>query len=122
MSRCCRISVSGISSTPAGVRRRKFADVPADPEPVDPDQVVGHYRCSALDIHVTPGEDGRVKVRLVGRDPVSAALLSADEAEYVHLADDRLIAADGSAVLPLGGRDEHGRVGWVHWSRAAMRV
>ncbi|NGY61079.1 beta-lactamase family protein [Lentzea sp. NEAU-D13] len=106
----------------AGVRRRKFADVPADPEPVDPDLVVGHYRCSALDIHVTPGEDGRVKVRLVGRDPVSAALLSTDECDYVHLADDRLIAADGSAVLPLGGRDEQGRVGWVHWSRAAMRV
>jgi CubicO group peptidase (beta-lactamase class C family) len=106
----------------AGVRKRKFPDPPADPKPVDLDQVVGHYRCSALDIHVTPGEDGRVKVRLVGRDPVSAALLSADEIEYVHLRDDLLIAVDGGATLPLGGRDEHGRVGWVHWGRAAMRV
>jgi CubicO group peptidase (beta-lactamase class C family) len=104
------------------VRRRKFPGPPADPMPVDPDKVVGHYRCSALDIHVTPGEDGRVGVRLVGRDPVSAALLSAEECDYVHLTDDVLIAVDGSGVLPLGGRDEHGRVGWVHWSRAAMRT
>jgi hypothetical protein len=40
----------------------------------------------------------------------------------VHLRHDLLIAVDKSGVLPLGGRDEHGRVGWVHWSRAAMRL
>ncbi len=89
---------------------------------MDHAEVVGLYRCSALDVHVTPADQGRVKVRLAGRDSISAALLSEEECEYVHLKDDLLIAVDGSGVLPLGGRDEHGRVGWVHWSRAAMRV
>jgi hypothetical protein len=89
---------------------------------VDPDEVVGLYRCSALDVHITPGDNGGVKVRQVGRDPISAALLSMEECEYVHLKDDILIAVDKSGVLPLGGRDENGRVGWVHWSRAAVRV
>ncbi|GAA3658475.1 serine hydrolase domain-containing protein [Lentzea roselyniae] len=106
----------------AGVRKRKFPDVPVEPTPVDPDKVVGLYRCSALDVHITPADRGRVKVRQVGRDPISAALLSTEECEYVHLKDDILIAVDKSGVLPLGGRDENGRVGWVHWSRAAMRV
>jgi CubicO group peptidase (beta-lactamase class C family) len=106
----------------AGVRKRKLPDVPVDPMPVDADKVAGHYRCSALDVHITPGEQGRVKVRRVGRDPISAALIGSDEVEYVHLLDDVLIAVDKSSVLPLGGRDEHGRVGWVHWSRAAMRT
>ncbi|MDX8033050.1 serine hydrolase domain-containing protein [Lentzea sp. BCCO 10_0856] len=106
----------------AGVSKRKLPDVPADPAPVDPDKVVGLYRDSALDVHITPGEHGTVKVRLLGRDPLTAALISAEETEYVHLLDDLLIAVDKSSTLPLGGRDEHGRVGWVHWSRAAMRI
>ncbi|MDT7788713.1 MAG: hypothetical protein QOF58_7132 [Pseudonocardiales bacterium] len=105
----------------AGVRKRQLPDVREDPA-VDHAKVVGLYRCTALDIHITPAEDGRVMVRRVGRDPVTAPLISVEEREYVHLTDDVLIAVDRSSVLPLGGRDEHGRVGWVHWSRAAMRV
>ncbi len=106
----------------AGVRKRKLPDLPADPIPVDHDKVVGLYRDTALDIHITPTDHGTVKVRRIGRDRITAALISAEEREYVHLLDDVLIAVDRSGILPLGGRDEHGRVGWVHWSRAAMRV
>ncbi|MET9627726.1 serine hydrolase domain-containing protein [Lentzea sp. NPDC006480] len=105
----------------AGVRKRQLPDVPEDPA-VDHEKVVGLYRCTALDIHITPAEDGRVKVRKVGRGPLTAPLVSVEDREYVHLKDDVLIAVDKSGILPLGGRDEHGRVGWVHWSRAAMRV
>ncbi|WP_167970524.1 serine hydrolase domain-containing protein [Lentzea indica] len=105
----------------AGVRTRKLPDVPADPIPADPGKLAGLYRSTLLDVHITPGATG-VLVKRVGRDPLSAALLSAEEREFVHLTDDVLIAVDKSGVLPLGGRDENGRVGWVHWSRAAMRV
>ncbi|MEV6244044.1 serine hydrolase domain-containing protein [Lentzea sp. NPDC051838] len=105
----------------AGVRKRKMPEVPSD-SAVDHEKVVGVYRCTALDIHITPADEGRVKVRKAGRDPVTAPLISTDEVEYVHLTDDVLIAVDKSGVLPLGDRDEHGRVRWVHWSRAAMRI
>lgn len=104
------------------MRTRKLPDVPVDPVPADPAKLVGHYRSTLLDVHITPGEHGRVVVRRDGREPLTVALLSAEACEYVHLTDDVLIAVDKSSVLPLGGRDEHGRVGWVHWGRAAMRV
>jgi CubicO group peptidase (beta-lactamase class C family) len=106
----------------AGVRRRKLPETPAQPKPVDHAKVVGVYRCTALDVHITPAENGRVKVRREGRDPLTAPLIPTEEREFEHLTDDVLVAVDRSGVLPLGGRDEHGRVGWVHWSRAAMRI
>ncbi|MET8762673.1 serine hydrolase domain-containing protein [Lentzea sp. NPDC004782] len=106
----------------AGVRKPQLPETPAQPKPVDHAKVVGVYRCTALDVHVTPAENGRVKVRREGRDPLTAPLIPTEEREFEHLTDDVLIAVDRSSVLPLGGRDEQGRVGWVHWSRAAMRV
>lgn len=107
----------------AGVRSREFASPPAEPIPVDAGKVIGIYRCASIDVHITAGEHGRVKVRNEGRNRFAKALLESAERDYTYLREDALIAVEKPhSVLVLIGRDEHDRVKWVHWGRAAGRV
>ncbi|MEU0884221.1 serine hydrolase domain-containing protein [Lentzea sp. NPDC005914] len=109
----------------ANVTLREFPVPPATSVPIDVEKVVGLYRSTAVDTHITAGEQGRVKVRYVPRNGVPEELLGG-EREYTGLRDDALITVDDEGghhgVIVLCGRDERGRVKYVHWGRAAVRV
>jgi CubicO group peptidase (beta-lactamase class C family) len=109
----------------ADVTLPDFPEPPATPVPIDVGKVVGTYRSAAFDVHVTEGDEGRVKVRYVARNKIDEALTDSVEREYTGLRDDALIAVEEEggfhAVLVLCGRDEHGKVKWLHYGRAAVR-
>jgi CubicO group peptidase (beta-lactamase class C family) len=106
----------------AGARPRAFAGRPEEEIPVDATEVAGLYRCSALDLHITPGENGRVLVRQEPTNHFIKALMPISEREYTMLRDDALISVEKPHdVIVLCGRDEEGRVKWAHWGRAAVR-
>ena len=101
---------------------------PAVPVPVDADKVVGVYRSSAVDIHVTPAPNGCVRVRFEPKNWIAEALMTNGEhgAEYTGLRDEALISVESQSgfhsVLHLCGRDDNDRVRWVHFGRAAVRT
>lgn len=109
-----------------GVTLPPFPTPPATPLPVDVGKVVGTYRSGHLDVHVTPGAPGRVRVRHEPRNRVAEALMAQEEREYTGLRADALISVEPvggrHAVLVLCGQDEHGRVRWLHHGQAAVRV
>ncbi|GHH62868.1 serine hydrolase domain-containing protein [Lentzea cavernae] len=99
---------------------------PPLPVPVDVERVVGVYRSTGLELHVTEGDGGRVKLRYVPLDSGWESFVDGDEHEFTGLRDDALIAVDGEdgyhPVVVLCGRDEDGRAEHLHWGRAAQRV
>ncbi len=108
----------------AGVTLPAFPAPPATPVPVDVGEVVGTYRSGHVDLHVTPGAPGCVRVRYEPRNRVGEALTADEEREYTGLREDALIS-----VEPAGGRHEvillcrrDGRVRWLHHGRAAVRI
>ncbi|MFD5827336.1 serine hydrolase domain-containing protein [Lentzea sp. NPDC060358] len=110
----------------AGVTPPPFPEPPATPVPVAADRVVGVYRSAGVDLHVTEGGAGRVKLRYERRDDTFKGLLDESEREFTGLRDDALIAVEARSgfhsVIVLGGRDEQDRVGWLHFGRAATRI
>ncbi|MCR3749821.1 serine hydrolase domain-containing protein [Lentzea californiensis] len=110
----------------AGVALPSLPTPPQFPVPVDVERVVGVYRSTGLELHVTEGDGGRVKLRYERLDPGWESFIDGDEHEFTGLRDDALIAVekgDGNhSVIVLCGRDEQDRVKWLHWGRAAMRV
>jgi CubicO group peptidase (beta-lactamase class C family) len=112
----------------AAVRVPDLPVPPKTPIPVDADKVAGFYRSSAVDVHVMLAANGRVRVRYEPKHWISAAGMTDGErgADYTTLRDDALISVEpqGSShsVLVLCGRDEHERVRWLHYGRAAVRV
>jgi CubicO group peptidase (beta-lactamase class C family) len=110
----------------AGVALPALPTPPPLPVPVDVERVVGVYRSTGLELHVTEGDGGRVKLRYERLDPDWETFVDGDEHEFTGLRDDALIAVDSEdghhSVVVLCGRDEHDRVKWVHWGRAAQRV
>lgn len=102
-----------------GVRPPGFPVPPEVASPVDVARVAGVYRSSGYDVHVTPGNAGRVLVRFVPRDEPGGAKAR----EFTRLRDDALIAVEEPhTVLALIGRDEHDRVRWLHYGRVAARL
>ncbi|MDX3662968.1 serine hydrolase [Streptomyces sp. ID05-26A] len=99
---------------------------PPLPVPVDVERVVGVYRSTGLELHVTEGDGGRVKLRYVRLDPGWESFVDGDEHEFTGLREDALIAVDSETgyhqVVVLCGRDEQDRVKYLHWGRAAQRV
>ncbi|SMD24164.1 serine hydrolase domain-containing protein [Lentzea albidocapillata] len=99
---------------------------PMMPVPVDVERVVGVYRSTGLEAHITEGDGGRVTLRYVALDPDWKSFVDEDEHEFTGLRDDALIAVEEEggyhAVVVLCGRDEQDRVKWLHWGRAAVRV
>jgi CubicO group peptidase (beta-lactamase class C family) len=110
----------------AGITVPDFPTPPVLPVPVDVERVVGVYRSTGLERHVTEGDGGRVKLRYVALDPGWESFVDGDEHEYTGLRDDALIAVEEEngfhPVVVLCGRDEQDRVKWLHWGRAARRV
>ncbi|MET9232182.1 serine hydrolase domain-containing protein [Lentzea sp. NPDC003310] len=110
----------------AGVALPALPTPPPLPVPVDVERVVGVYRSTGLEVHVTEGDGGRVKLRFERLDPQWESFIDGDEHEFTGLRDDALIAVeeDGGyhSVAVLCGRDEQDRVKWLHWGRAARRV
>ncbi|ANZ35470.1 hypothetical protein BBK82_04620 [Lentzea guizhouensis] len=94
--------------------------VPVPPEipvPVDP-AIAGVYRSSAINLHVTPAPDGRVRVRYEPRNWVARAstVVAEDGIEFTGLSDHTLIAVDAPhPVLAMGD-------GWLHFGRLAVRT
>ncbi|MEV6244045.1 serine hydrolase domain-containing protein [Lentzea sp. NPDC051838] len=106
-----------------GVRLPAFPTPPVTPLPVDVDEVVGTYRSGHVNLHVTPGAPGRVRVRYEPRNRVGEALMVDEEREYTGLREDALIS-----VEPSGGRHavivlcrQNGHVRWLHFGRAATK-
>ncbi len=90
---------------------------PETPVPVD-QSIAGIYRSSAVNLHVTPAEHGRVRVRLEPRNRVAEASMSHDDhgAEFTALHDHALIGVEPPhAVLAMGD-------GWLHFNRIAVRT
>ncbi|MFD4644584.1 serine hydrolase domain-containing protein [Lentzea sp. NPDC058436] len=96
------------------------------PVPVDVERVVGVYRSTGLELHVTEGDGGTVKLRFERLDPDWDDFVDGDEHEFTGLRDDALIAVKSEggyhSVAVLCGRDEEDRVKYLHWGRAARRV
>jgi CubicO group peptidase (beta-lactamase class C family) len=109
----------------ANVALRPFPKPPATPVPVDVEKLAGVYRSASLDVHITPSDQGRVKLRYVPRNRITEALIEDEEHEYTWFRDDALIAVEEEGgyhgVVVLCGRDEQDRVKLVHWGRAAVR-
>ncbi|WP_086667638.1 serine hydrolase domain-containing protein [Lentzea kentuckyensis] len=105
----------------ANVTLRQPPEPPAVPVPIDVDKVAGVYRAQRADIHVAAGEGGRVRMRAAARDGDAPDVVE----EYVGFRDDALIAVEKEGgsheVVVLCGRDEKGRVKWLHWGRVAVR-
>ncbi|RAS64588.1 CubicO group peptidase (beta-lactamase class C family) [Lentzea atacamensis] len=105
----------------ANVTLREPPEPPAVPVPIDVDAVVGVYRTLRADIHVTAGEHGRVRMRAALRDDEAPAVIE----EYTGFRDDALIAVEQEngrhEVVVLCGRNERGKVKWLHWGRVAVR-
>jgi hypothetical protein len=99
---------------------------PATPLAVALDEVVGTYRSHHVDLHVTASGPRRVRVRYEPRNRVGEKMMVDEEREYTGLRDDALISVEPAggrhAVLVLCGRDEHNRVRWLHFGRAAVRI
>ncbi|MDX8052935.1 serine hydrolase domain-containing protein [Lentzea sp. BCCO 10_0798] len=110
----------------AGVTVPDLPTPPLMPVPVDVEKVVGVYRSTGLEAHITEGDGGRVKLRYVALDPTWKSFVDEDEHEFTGLRDDALIAVEEEggyhSVVVLCGRDEQNRVKWLHWGRAAVRV
>jgi CubicO group peptidase (beta-lactamase class C family) len=106
----------------ANVTLREPPKPPDVPVRIDVDKVTGVYRTRRADLHVTASEHGRVSVTAALRDVDDAPVVSE---EYAGFRDDALIAVEqenGShEVVVLCGRDEQGRVKWLHWGRVAVR-
>jgi CubicO group peptidase (beta-lactamase class C family) len=106
----------------ANATLHEFPEPPAVPVPIDIDRVTGVYRAQRADIHVTASEHGRVRLRAVARDVEAPDVVE----EYTGLRADALIAVEAEnghhSVIVLCGRDEQGRVKWLHWGRVAVRV
>jgi CubicO group peptidase (beta-lactamase class C family) len=106
----------------ANITLRKPPMPPAVPVPVEADEVAGVYRTRRADLHVTAGEQGRVRVRARLRDVDDAPTVTE---EYTGFRDDALIAVEAEdgrhEVVVLCGRDEQGKVKWLHWGRVAVR-
>ncbi|MFD9703816.1 serine hydrolase domain-containing protein [Lentzea sp. NPDC059081] len=121
VSRLQRAVLAHVLDDLAGVR---LPDLPVPPQPavpLDVAEVVGVYRSSAVDVHVTPSRPGRVRVRHEPKHWIAAATTSDEAPEYVALSQDALIAADQPhTVLRLVRRGD--RVEWVHFGRAAVRI
>ena len=110
--------VENLFSKLAGVRRPDRPEPPAVAEPVDVERVAGTYRSAEYDVHVTPGDNGRVLVRF---DERTGEMGTAREC--VALREDALIAVEKPhSVLVLIGRDERDRVRWLHFGRTAKRI
>jgi hypothetical protein len=62
-----------------------------------------------------------VRLRAAARDGGTPDVVE----EYTGLRDDALIAVEAEngnhSVVVLCGRDEQGRVKWLHWGRVALR-
>jgi CubicO group peptidase (beta-lactamase class C family) len=106
----------------ANITLREPPKPPAVPVPVEVDKVAGVYRTMRADIHVTAGEHGRLNTWAVPRDADGAPPVIE---EYTGFRDDALIAVEAEEgrhdVVVLCGRDEQGRVKWLHWGRTAVR-
>ncbi|SFR29281.1 CubicO group peptidase, beta-lactamase class C family [Lentzea waywayandensis] len=110
----------------ADITQSELPTPPVVPMPIDVEKVVGVYRSAGLEAHVTEGAGGRLMLRFVPRNDISAALIENDEYEFTGLRDDALIAVEKEdgyhSVVVLHGRDEQNRVKYLHWGRAARRV
>ncbi|KJK42072.1 hypothetical protein UK23_38955 [Lentzea aerocolonigenes] len=106
-----------------GVKLPAFPTPPATPLPVDVEEVVGTYRSGHVNLHVTPGSPGRVRVRYEPRNRVGEALMVDEEREYTGLRHDAMISVEPAggrhAVIVLCRRDGHVR--WLHFGRAASK-
>ncbi|MDX3662966.1 serine hydrolase [Streptomyces sp. ID05-26A] len=106
----------------AGVHLAELPVPPEPPVPVDAAELTGVYRSSALDVHITPAAEGRVRVRYEPKHWICETTMTDRDrgTDYTTLSDDALIAVDEPhTVLRLVRRDD--QVRWVHFGRAAVR-
>ncbi|MFI6097576.1 serine hydrolase domain-containing protein [Lentzea sp. NPDC051213] len=105
----------------AGVHPLEPPKPPVVAVPVNVERAVGVYRCAGYDVHVTPGDAGRVLVRYAGRTDLTAAVTKGEPREFTGLRDDVLIAVEEPhRVLALLGGDERAR--WLYFGQAAERI
>ncbi|CCH33982.1 serine hydrolase domain-containing protein [Actinosynnema sp. NPDC047251] len=110
----------------AGAEVPETPTPPADPEPLDPDRVVGVYNTPMVGQALTVDDAGRGWLEITPLTPEARALMTPHKVEVVKLRGDSLIAVEEEhgfhQVLTLVGADDRGRAKYLFNSRAAVRT